>query len=223
MNHAMKQYQKESGVFQYEIYAKLRSDSKRAWVFAGAMATVALLSTVALVIALPLKQTETVVIAVDKTTGYMEVTTELEQRGRTLSQEEKVIHFELMRYLDAREGYFHPIQQKRYDLVMALSSKRAADEYADLWDIDNKDNPSVIYGNNGTVDVRVKSIMHDKNIAQIRFERRLKLDDKITTSHWIAFITFDHHLDRKQNMNEIAANPLSFTVSDYRLAEENME
>ena len=216
-------YYREGATFQHEIYTSLSRSRKFAWIISGVMASIAFFAILALVLMLPLKKTEIVVISHDKNTGHMELATGLNQRGVQLTQEEKVIKFELMRYLNAREGYFYPVQQEKYNLVMALSNGRAANEYAAIWDITNKQNPSVIYGNDATIDVRVKSIVVEENIAQIRFERRLSFHKQLTVSHWIAVIKFDHHLQRSSNMKDIAVNPLAFTVTDYRLEEENLE
>jgi type IV secretion system protein VirB8 len=216
-------YQGESATFQHEIYTSLRRSKRLAWIFCGVMGGIALLSVLALVIALPLKQTEVVVISHDKNTGHMELASGLDHRGKQLTQEEKVIKFELMRYMNAREGYFYPVQQKKYNLVMALSDGKAAKEYAAIWDINNDENPSVIYSDKATIDVRFKSIVVEDNIAQIRFERRLSFNKQLTVSHWIAIIKFDHNLNRAQNLKQIAVNPLAFTVTNYRLEEENLE
>lgn len=219
------EYYKVSGIFQEEIYTSLKQSRKWAWIFAGVCLGIALFSVLALVIVLPMKETEIIVVESEKATGRMDVAYKLSEAGKKLSQQDKFIRFELMRYMNAREGYFHPVQQKRYDLVVAMSEDRALDEYTTLYDINNPDNPSVVYGNGATIDVHFKSIEieDDSQTARVRFERKLKTKNKEIDSHWIAIIKFNHQLSNKQNMKEIAINPLSFNVTGYRLEEENLE
>ena len=71
-----------------------------------------------------------------------------------------------------------------------MSGERALEEYTTLYDINNPDNPSVVYGTGATIDVHFKSIEieDDAQTARVRFERKLKTKNKEIDSHWIAII-----------------------------------
>src|SRR5688572_13484383 len=90
-------------LWEQEIYLSLKMSRNRAWIMCGILGAVALLCLIALIIVLPLKSVEPYVVTVDRNTGYMEVTQPLAE-GK-LKEDESVIQFNLVRYLNARESY----------------------------------------------------------------------------------------------------------------------
>lgn len=214
-------YYNDGQVWEQEIYLSLRQSCKRAWIIAGVAGSIAILCLIALLILLPLKTVEPYVVTVDRQTGYMEVTRQL--ADGELQQDEAVIQFNLVRYVTARENYNPPMLEQNYRLAQSLSSDEAAKEHKALWDAANPDNPSAIYGYNGTIDTRIKSVsLLNERTASVRFERELNMHRKRTVSHWNAIITF-RHSNKPVSMEERFVNPLGFEITSYRLTQEILE
>jgi type IV secretion system protein VirB8 len=62
-------YYKEAETWSYEIYDKLRKSRKLAWIITGSFFILTLLSLLAVILVLPLKEFSPYVIKVDKSTG----------------------------------------------------------------------------------------------------------------------------------------------------------
>ncbi|WP_239528760.1 VirB8/TrbF family protein, partial [Stenotrophomonas maltophilia] len=77
-------------------------------------ALIGVLSLIALIIVLPLKETETYIYSVDNQTGRAEEMTKV--TNSTLNENEAVSRFFVDTYLKAREGYNYFRLQQDYDL-----------------------------------------------------------------------------------------------------------
>jgi len=214
----MEQYYEDGEVWEQEIYLSLRTSRNRAWMVSAILGGVAILCLIALIIVLPLKTVEPFVVTVDRNTGYTEVTRPLAEG--TLQQDEAVIQFDLVRYLNARETYNPAVLEQNYKLAQSLSSGDAAKEHKALWDASNPDNPSAVYGRGATIDVRIKSVaLLNERTASIRFQRELRQNNTQSVTHWNAILTF-RHSTKPASMEERFLNPLGFEVTSYRLTQE---
>lgn len=212
------QYYEAGKVWEQEIYLSLKTSRNRAWMISGILGAVAVLCLIALIIVLPLKSVEPFVITVDRHTGYTEVTRPLAEGA--LPQDEAVIQFDLVRYLNARETYNPAVLEQNYRLAQSLSADIAAKEHKALWDAANPDNPSAVYGRSATIDVRIQSVaLLNEHTASVRFRRELRQNNTRSVSHWNALMTF-RHSTKPASMEERFLNPLGFEVTSYRLTQE---
>ncbi len=212
------QYYEAGEVWEQEIYLSLKTSRNRAWIMSGILGGIAVLCLIALIIVLPLKSVEPFVVTVDRNTGYTEVTRPLGEG--TLQQDEAVIQFDLVRYLNARETYNPAVLEQNYTLAQSLSSGTAAKEHKALWDAANPDNPSAVYGRGAAIDVRITSVsLLNERTASIRFQRELRQNTTQSVTHWNAILTFRHNT-KPASMEERFMNPLGFEVTSYRLTQE---
>ncbi|TGQ49501.1 type VI secretion protein, partial [Mesorhizobium sp. M1C.F.Ca.ET.212.01.1.1] len=84
-----------------DTHRSMRRSRTLAWIVSGVSGLVAVLSVLALVLILPLRQFEPYVVEVDKSTGYLEIMRAL--KPGDLSQNEAVTAANLVRYIRARE------------------------------------------------------------------------------------------------------------------------
>ena len=109
-----------------DTHRSLRRSRTFAWLLTGVFGVIALLSLVALVLLFPLKQYEPYMVAVDKTTGYLEIARAL--KPGDLSQDEAVTAANIVRYIRARETYDPRMIKSNFDLAQLYSTGAAADD-----------------------------------------------------------------------------------------------
>jgi type IV secretion system protein VirB8 len=109
-------------------------------VFAG----IAGASLLALNVMLPLKQFEPYVIAVDKTTGFIEVARAL--KPGALSENEAVTTANLVRYVRARETYDPRALKDNYDLAQLYSTATASSELERDFEPSNPRSKDKVFG-----------------------------------------------------------------------------
>ncbi|WP_245465279.1 VirB8/TrbF family protein, partial [Mesorhizobium sp. M7A.F.Ca.US.001.04.2.1] len=102
-----------------------------AWIVSGVSGLVAVLSLLALVLILPLRQFEPYVVEVDKSTGYLEIMRAL--KPGDLSQNEAVTAANLVRYIRARETYDSRELKQNYDLAQLYSTDAASKDLTWLY------------------------------------------------------------------------------------------
>ncbi|WP_027145986.1 type IV secretion system protein [Mesorhizobium sp. WSM3626] len=212
--------------FEDELFFNLR-DQRNNWARIAVCATSAsLLSLVALVIVLPLKETKPYVVMVDKTTGEAEKIVQV--RPASLEQQEAVLQAELVSYVVDRETYDPADNRTRIPDVMERSSDNAAQTLAQTWRSDSPQYPPKIYGNEVRVRVVVKSISltpSDRrdvtDLARVRVikHREEKGHDTVERSY---VVTVGYQFKPKVNatLESVWKNPLGFNVVAYRIDAE---
>jgi type IV secretion system protein VirB8 len=211
----MQEHFKAGETWDQEVFANMRQSRNRAWAVAFFGMGSAVLSLICLALLLPLKTFAPYVVTVDRQSGYVEVTKGI--YGGDLSQDEAVTQSNLVRYVSARESYNPVVLRENYDFVALLSSGEASKEFRQLWDGKNPDNPSIVYGKNAGIDVKIKSIslLNDKTAA-VRFLRELHENDQTHVSHWNAIINFQY-VQKPEKMADRFVNPLGFQIISYRI------
>lgn len=217
----MKEYFDDGKTWDQEVFANMSQSRNRAWAVAFFGMAVAVLSLICLALLLPLKTFAPYVVTVDRQSGYVEVTKGL--YGGDLSQDEAVTQSNLVRYISARESYNPSILRENFDFVALLSSGEALKEFQHLWDGQNPDNPSIVFGRKAGVDVRIKSVsfLNDKT-ASVRFLRELHENDQTRVSHWNAIIDFQY-VQKPEKMADRFQNPLGFQITSYRINPDALE
>lgn len=217
-SEAMKNHFANGDKWESETYLSLRRSRALAWGVAGVASTIALSLGIAVSVMLPLKEPVPYVITVDKQSGFLEIPKRLDETP--LAKEEAITNYNLVRYVKAREAYLNPIVAENYQLVQSMSSGDAAKEHKVVWDGENPNNPSVIFGFDGEVDIEILGVseLNDKT-SSVRFDRHVKLGSKIRTTRHTAIIVYEYRNERQTN-EERLINPLGFKVTSYRVSEE---
>ncbi len=214
-------YFNDGATWEQEIIANAFQSKNRAWLIAFFCMGVAILSLLTLLLILPLKTFEPFVVTVDRSTGYLEVTKGLYQGN--LTQDEAITQSNLVKYISLRESYNPSILRENYDQVSLMSQANALKEYQQLWNANNSNNPSIIYGRKAAIDIKIQSVsfINDKT-ASVRFQRELKENNQTKVSYWTAVIDY-HYSQKPSKMAERFLNPLGFQVTSYRVNPEVLE
>lgn len=217
----LRKYFEDGETWDQEIFANMLQSKTRAWLIAFFCMGIAVLSLLALLFLLPLKTFAPYVVTVDKSTGYVEVTKGLYD-GK-LTQDDAVTESSLVRYVGARESYNPSILRENYDLVALMSSGSALQEFQQLWDGKNPDNPSVRMGGKASIDIRIKSVAFlNEKIAAVRFSRIYRETGVARTSDWNAVVDFQY-VQKPMKMEDRFQNPLGFQITSYRVNPEAVE
>ncbi|TIW40434.1 MAG: type VI secretion protein, partial [Mesorhizobium sp.] len=113
-------YYQQGKSWEDDTHRSLRRSRTFAWLLTGVFGVIALLSLAALVLLFPLKQYEPYMVAVDKTTGYLEIARAL--KPGDLSQDEAVTAANIVRYIRARETYDPRMIKSDFDLAQLYST-----------------------------------------------------------------------------------------------------
>ncbi len=214
-------YFEKGATWEHGLYANLENSRKRAWIVAFLSLGLAAASILCLILILPLKTFEPYVVTVDQSSGYTEITRALKKGA--LSEQDAITESNLVRYVTLRESYNPHITQENYSLVALLSDQKALQEYEELWNENNPENPSRIAGGKGTTDVKIKSVSFLNNeTAQVRFMTQTRKENRVYQSHWNAIITF-RYTQKPMKMLQRFENPLGFQAISYRKSQEILE
>lgn len=207
--------------WEQEIIANAIQSRNRAWIMSFFCMGFAVLAVGALLLLLPLKTFEPYVVTVDRGTGFLEVTKGLYQGN--LTEDEAITQSNLVKYVSLRESYNPSILRENYDLVSLMSQGIALKEFQQLWNGENPDNPSVVYGRKAAIDVKIQSVsfLNDKT-ASVRFQRELKENNQTKVSYWTAIIDYQY-TQKPMKMADRFLNPLGFQVTSYRINPEVLE
>ncbi|MER8386981.1 VirB8/TrbF family protein [Mesorhizobium sp. M1380] len=214
-----KRYYRAGATWEDDTHRSMRRSRTLAWIVSGVSGLVAVLSLLALVLILPLRQFEPYVVEVDKSTGYLEIMRAL--KPGDLSQNEAVTAANLVRYIRARETYDSRELKQNYDLAQLYSTDAASKDLTWLFTPANPQSLDKIYGRNVTVSVEIKSVsLLNRNTASVRFATMTRRDNSSTTDNWVAVIKFRYTSMPLKNEWRFD-NPLGFQVTDYRRDQES--
>ena len=204
--------------WEYETYLRLTQSKRRAWVVAAAAGAIAMLSLLALVLILPLKEFAPYVVTVHDDTGYLEVTRGLAPGD--LSEDEAVTSANIVRCVTAHETFDATDYRENYDYVGLCMADQALSNYRRRFSNDNPDNPIRQYGYDTTVRVQIKSLqLLTEETAQVRFQTIKTTADRDTIEHWIAVLTF-RYVQKPTALADRFQNPLGFQITRYRRDQE---
>jgi type IV secretion system protein VirB8 len=213
-------YFKAGATWEDEIHRKLRRSRSLAWTVTALFAGIAGASLLALNVMLPLKQFEPYVIAVDKTTGFIEVARAL--KPGALSENEAVTTANLVRYVRARETYDPRALKDNYDLAQLYSTAMASSELERDFEPSNPRSKDKVFGRETKVEVTVKSVSFlNKTTATVRLQTTTKRQNTAKTEDWVSVIRFRYTTSPLKNEYRFD-NPLGFQVTDYRRDQESL-
>ena len=113
-------YYEEGATWEQDRSRWERSKMSLAWIVATVMSVIALGAIFALASMVPLKSYEPYMIVVDRSSGFVEVKRPMAEGS--LSQDESVTMFSVVRYVKARETYDPKALKDNFDLAQLLST-----------------------------------------------------------------------------------------------------
>lgn len=183
----------------------------------------ALISGFIILYMLPQKTVMPFLIQVDEKSGY---TTIIEQNSlATVSADESLRRYFVIKFIMARESYDALDLRENSNVVRLLAEQSLFRRYMnEVVNPQNKESKYVTLGSDGTQQIEIKSVQFlDAERAQVRFKR-------ITSSrhstrgpeeeHFIALVKFQF-TQLKLKVDEMAINPLSFQVLEYRVDKDS--
>jgi type IV secretion system protein VirB8 len=213
-------YFKAGATWEDETHRILRRSRSLAWTVTAVFGVIAGASLLALNLMLPLKQFEPYVIAVDKTTGFIEVARAL--KPGALSENEAVTTANLVRYVRARETYDPRALKDNYDLAQLYSTAMASAELERDFEPSNPNSKDKLFGRETKIEVTVKSVSFlNKNTATVRLQTITKRQNTAKTEDWVSVIRFRYTTSPLKNEYRFD-NPLGFQVTDYRRDQESL-
>jgi type IV secretion system protein VirB8 len=211
--------------FDVDLILEPRLSARRAWAVASGAGALSLLLATALVMVLPLKETQVFTVLVDRQTGDAEKVLQVAPTG--IEDQEALKQSLLVAYVSDREGYFLPGIQARLESVQRRSTAGAEESLRLLWSRggDNKAYPPDVYGPGAEVSVTVRRITFlAPNVAQIRFLKTLRQTKQDpVTQPFVATVEFTFEPRTERSLAHVWENPLGFTVSSYRVDAETLE
>ena len=213
--HLKKVHSYESSQLQ-----RILQSEKRAWRVATGAALIAVLSWIAIVIMLPLREIEAYVVRVNDTTGAVDVLTTSNEVF--VSNNEALDNYWVSKFLHSYESYDWFTIQSDYDTVGALTTRTVGAEYEKKWE--GSDAFHLKYKDTVRVYIEIESIIPtSENVRTVRFTRfteSLNRQNKVTEEKLVALIGYSYERTLKMTPTQRLANPIGFYVRSYRVDRE---
>lgn len=218
----LKEYLDAAKLWETDALLSERRQRRTAYIIAAVAVFVAVVAVIGISVMGPLKTVQTVLVKVDKVTGYTTLADNLV--GQTYSYDDAKDKYWAAQYVVAREEYSDEITGNDYIKVGLLSDQDVGQRYAAQMELSNKNSPLNVYGKNGKVFVHVISeTLLGKGIAQVRYSRTIRMGgmDEPPTN-WIATVTFKYE-DLKLSEADRRINLVGMQVTDYRNEPESVQ
>lgn len=193
-----------------------KSWRRTAWIVAAGAALIAVVEAIALVVLMPLKSTETVMLLVDRTTGYVQRIDP--SKAETIRADEALLQSLLAQYVVAREGFDRVTVNGSYRRTALWSSGSARNTYLAQMAPGKGGGPFNIYRPGDVVGVEVKSVSPvGPDTAFVRFDTTLSTQSGrvVDLGSWIATIEYTFS-NAPMSFDDRLINPLGFQVVSYR-------
>ncbi|MGO1164006.1 virB8 family protein [Brucella sp. C7-11G] len=218
---ALRSYFQDGDRWENEIVRKAKRSKAVAWFVTIIFGMVALFALLALVMLVPLKSFEPVIVVVDQNTGYIETKSGL-TKAQNLTDSRAITQANVVRYIRTREGYDPYAIDTNFGTAALLSTGDASRELQELYSTANPKNPAKIYGKNKRVLVDVKSVTFpNDSTSLVRFSTTEKSDTDAITRHYIAVVRY-RYTDEPATNEWRFENPLGFQVYNYRRDQETV-
>ncbi|MCZ2204480.1 virB8 family protein [Bartonella sp. A05] len=208
-------YISEARSFDQDRILMSRRITRASLIIACVAVIIAIASSLAVIILVPLKTVEPFVIRVDNSTGIVEVVEALKEG--TTNIDEAVTRYFAAKYVRTREGFSASEMQHNFKVVSLLSSTEEQNRFAQWYGANNPQSPQFLY-KNALVTISIKSISFiNKNVAQVRYYKTIHNHDgsKEVITHWVSILTFKY-VQIPTSMQNRLINPLGFIVYEYR-------
>ena len=210
-------------ILESEMIFGARRSLRTAWGVAIFSSLIAVGELTALVMLLPLKETQAYLTIVDRDTGIAERAVEIE--NASIEHADAVKQSLVFNYVMDRETYDANDNERRILKVYRQSAGIAQQSVRALWTEGNADYPPDLYGATGKISIEVLSVNPiDEDTAQVRFTKTLSRpgeDDRI--GNFYATVTYQFVPTQQSAVELVWENPFGFTVTDYRVTAESLE
>lgn len=193
---------------------------RRAWRWAGTTLFLLILSWVAIVLMMPLKQTVPYVIRVDNATGVPDIVTTMNSKG--VKFDEVMDKYWIARYVRFRETYDWYSLQEDYNTVGMLSSpavgKVYAAQFAGETGLDKVNGAKV----RRTVEI-LSVVPSGSGSATVRFRTKTAPPDSTAppvVAGWVATVSYEYRNPSVMQESYRLINPFGFQVLSYRIDQE---
>ena len=211
-------YYREGATWEEDRTRWERSKMSLAWIVATVMSVIALGAIFALASMVPLKSYEPYMIVVDKSSGFVEVKRPMAEGS--LTQDESVTMFNVVRYVKARETYDPKALKDNFDLAQLLSTGAASRDLTELFSPGNPRNPVKEFGGTTEISVNVKSVTFpNQRTALVRFSTQEKSSSNVVHHDWVSLVRFRYSGVPMANQMRFD-NPLGFQATEYRRDQE---
>lgn len=185
----------------------------------------ALVAGVIILLILPTKSVMPFLIQVDEKSGY---TTIIDQNSRDrVSADESLRRYFVIKFIKARESYDSNDLDVNNNIVRLLADRPIYRQYwSSVADQSNKESLYVTMGALSSRQVEIKSVQFlDSNRAQVRLTVKDVRKDLVAPpkeTHYIALVTF-RFTNLSLTLDDMAVNPLSFQVTEYRIDQDSYQ
>ncbi len=218
---ALRSYFQDGDRWENEIVRKAKRSRTLAWFVTMIFGLMSICALLALVMLVPLKSFEPVIVVVDKNTGYIETKSGL-TKPQDLTESRAITQANVVRYIRTREGYDPYAISDNYGIAALLSTGDAARELQNQYSSTNPNNPARVYGQYKQVYVDVKSVTFpNESTALVRFSTTEKSDTDARTKHFISVVRYRYTTEPATNEWRFE-NPLGFQVYNYRRDQETV-
>ena len=214
----------ESRTFEQQMIERDKRATKAGFVVGGVGLLIAVLALVAVVVMLPLKQTDVELYAVDNHTGRVEHVTRASKTS--LTAEEAYQKAMAANYVKIRERYVYPSLQDDYEMVQMYNSPEVNNDYLALYA--GKNAPDKVY-NNGANTVKIDILSSQitdgtapDKVATIRYKKTIRrlVDNQTRYEYWDARFTFHSDPNKEMSDEEREVNYFGFTVTSWQTDRE---
>ena len=206
-----------------EMAFGIRKRERIAWIVAAGGVASGLLGVAAVVLMLPLKQTEAYLAIVDKDTGVAERVVSVEKAG--VDQAEGIKQSLLYSYVIDRETFDARDNEDRILKVYSRSEDGARRSLVGLWAEGSENYSPKVYGATAKATVAITSITPITEATyQIRYTKTRARDaDPERIGKFYATVTFRFAPSQQSAISLVWENPTGFIVTDYRVTAETFE
>ncbi|CCS60012.1 PilX8-VirB8-like protein [Salmonella enterica subsp. enterica serovar Agona str. 34.H.09] len=214
----------ESRTFEQQMIDRDKRATKAGFVVGGVGLLIAVLALIAVVVMLPLKQTDVELYAVDNHTGRVEHVTRASKTS--LTAEEAYQKAMAANYVKIRERYVYPSLQDDYETVQMYNSPEVNNDYLALYA--GKNAPDKVY-NNGANTVKIDILSSQitdgtapDKVATIRYKKTIRrlVDNQTRYEYWDARFTFHSDPNKEMSDEEREVNYFGFTVTSWQTDRE---
>jgi type IV secretion system protein VirB8 len=210
-------------LLEEEMAFGIKRRERFAWGIAGGGTLIGVLGLTAVVLLLPLKETEAFLTIVDKDTGVAERVVSVEHAG--IDQAEGIRQALLYSYVIDRETFDAHDNEARILSVYGRSVDAARTSLVELWNEANPTYPPTVYGAKSKATVKITSITPiTETTYQVRYVKTLlRTGDPAREGKFYATVTFRFSPSRQSAIELVWENPTGFLVTDYRVTAETFE
>jgi type IV secretion system protein VirB8 len=225
-DQALRQYFEEAASWDADRALLQARSARVAWRVAIGACALTLMTTLALLLLMPLKRVDPFVIRVDNTTGIVDVVPGV---AGAADASEVVTRYFLTHYITVCERFNFSTAESDYEECAAFHAAARNQAWAALWDRANPLSPLNAHKDGSGVRAQVGAVSFFKratgveDLAQVRYTktRRSASSANDQVSHWIATIQYVY-AEPSKDLAVRRWNPLGFKILEFRSEPESL-